>query len=59
MTTTHGTGELICAALDRGCWKLIIGVGGGATNDGGDGMAQSLGVQLLDSNISIGGKRTI
>ncbi|MBT9160456.1 MAG: glycerate kinase [Dehalococcoidia bacterium] len=48
VTTTYGTGELILAALDRGCRKLIIGVGGSATNDGGAGMAQALGVQLLD-----------
>jgi len=48
-TTTYGTGELILAALDHGCRELIIGIGGSATNDGGAGMAQALGVQLLDS----------
>ena len=48
ITTTFGTGELIRAALDRGCAKLIIGVGGSATNDGGIGMAQALGVSFLD-----------
>ncbi|AFC31069.1 glycerate kinase [Paenibacillus mucilaginosus 3016] len=47
-TTTYGTGELIKAALDRGLRKLIIGLGGSATNDGGAGMAQALGVKLLD-----------
>src|SRR5690606_515448 len=44
--TTRGTGELIRAALDRGCRRLIIGIGGSATNDGGAGMAQALGVSF-------------
>ena len=47
VTTTYGTGELIRAALAHGCRKLIIGIGGSATNDGGAGMAQALGAQLL------------
>ncbi len=47
VTTTYGTGQLINAALDRGCRKLIIGIGGSATNDGGAGMAEALGVKLL------------
>ena len=47
ITTTHGTGELIRAALAHGCRKLIIGIGGSATNDGGAGMAQALGAKLL------------
>ena len=47
VTTTYGTGELIRAALAHGCRKLIIGIGGSATNDGGAGMAQALGVKLL------------
>jgi glycerate kinase len=47
-TTTRGTGELIKAALDEGCQKMIIGIGGSATSDGGAGMAQALGVKLLD-----------
>ncbi len=50
VATTYGTGELIRAALDRGCGKLIIGIGGSATNDGGAGMAQALGVRLLNEN---------
>jgi glycerate kinase len=50
LTTTYGTGELILAALENGCRKLIIGIGGSATNDGGAGMAQALGAQLLDAN---------
>lgn len=48
LTTTYGTGELIKAALDRGCRKIIVGIGGSATVDGGAGMAQALGVRLLD-----------
>ncbi len=48
LTTTYGTGELIKAALDHGCRKIIIGIGGSATNDGGVGMAQALGVKFLD-----------
>jgi len=50
VTTTYGTGELVRAALDNGCRKLIIGIGGSATNDGGAGMAQALGAKLLDAN---------
>ena len=47
---SYGTGQLIRAALDTGCNKLIIGIGGSATNDGGAGMAQALGAKLLDVN---------
>lgn len=47
-TTTYGTGQLIKAALDKGCRKIIIGIGGSATNDGGVGMAQALGTKFLD-----------
>lgn len=58
VATTYGTGELILAALDAGCQKLIIGIGGSATNDGGAGMAQALGARLLDEmgrELSCGG----
>ena len=48
-TTTYGTGQLIVDALNRGIRRLIIGVGGSATNDGGAGMAQALGYQLRDA----------
>ena len=48
ITTTYGTGELIRACLDKGIKKIIIGIGGSATNDGGAGMAEALGVQFLD-----------
>lgn len=51
-TSTYGTGELIKAALDKGARKIIIGLGGSATNDGGAGMLQALGVKLLDENNS-------
>ena len=47
-TDTYGTGQLIKAALDAGCRRLIIGIGGSATNDGGVGMATALGVRFLD-----------
>lgn len=47
--STYGTGELIRAALDLGVRKLIVGIGGSATNDGGAGMAQALGARLLDA----------
>ncbi|GFN22660.1 glycerate kinase [Thermanaeromonas sp. C210] len=50
ITTTYGTGELIRHALDAGCRRLIVGIGGSATNDGGAGMAQALGVRLLDQD---------
>lgn len=48
-TSTYGTGQLIRAALDRGCRHMLIGIGGSATNDGGAGMATALGVRFLDS----------
>jgi glycerate kinase len=48
--TTYGTGELICAALDRGCTQIIVGVGGSATVDGGAGAMQALGARLLDAS---------
>lgn len=47
-TTTYGTGQLIRAALDQGCTGILMGIGGSATNDAGAGMAQALGVRLLD-----------
>lgn len=50
LTTSFGTGQLILEALKAGCSRLIIGIGGSATNDGGVGMAQALGVKFLDQN---------
>ncbi|MFZ4832592.1 glycerate kinase [Rouxiella sp. Mn2063] len=48
--TTYGTGELIKASLDKGVKKIILGIGGSATNDGGAGMAAALGVRFLDKH---------
>jgi glycerate kinase len=47
IATTRGTGELMRAALDAGVRKIIIGIGGSATNDGGAGMARALGARFL------------
>jgi len=49
ITSTYGTGELMKAALDAGLRKLVVGIGGSATNDGGTGMARALGVRFLDA----------
>lgn len=48
VTTTYGTGQLIKACLDRNIKRLLIGIGGSATNDGGAGVVQALGGKLLD-----------
>jgi glycerate kinase len=50
VTTTFGTGELIKNALDKRCKRIIVGVGGSATNDGGMGAASALGVRFFDKN---------
>ncbi len=47
-TTTYGVGELIKDAIQKGCRHFIVGIGGSATNDGGIGMLQALGFDLLD-----------
>ena len=47
-TTTRGVGEMMQAAMAAGAKRLLIGIGGSATNDGGAGMAQALGARLLD-----------
>lgn len=49
-TTTFGTGELIIDALNHGVSNIIIGLGGSATNDGGAGMAQAIGITFRDQN---------
>lgn len=49
-TTTYGTGELIRQALDRGARRILVAIGGSATNDGGAGMIQALGGQLLTAD---------
>ena len=50
LTTSFGTGELIKHALDRGVKKIILGIGGSATVDGGVGILQALGVKFYDSD---------
>lgn len=47
-TSTYGVGEMIADALSRGVKRIILGIGGSATNDGGAGMAQALGFRLMD-----------
>lgn len=49
-TTTYGNGELIRACLDQGVRRIIVGLGGSATNDGGAGMAEALGARFLDAS---------
>jgi len=48
-TTTYGTGQLILSAIEAGAREIIIGIGGSATNDGGAGAAQAVGVRFYDS----------
>jgi len=48
-TTTHGTGDLMRALLDQDVDRLLVGLGGSATNDGGTGMARALGIRFLDA----------
>lgn len=50
--SSYGLGELIRSALDRGCRRIYIGIGGSATNDGGVGMSQALGVSFKDAKVS-------
>ena len=50
IATTYGLGEAMRAAMDAGFRRFIIGIGGSATNDAGAGMAQALGVNLLDAD---------
>lgn len=49
ISSTFGTGELIRAALDAGAQRIILAIGGSATNDAGAGALQALGVRLLDA----------
>jgi len=61
-TTTYGTGQLIKKALDMGCKKVIVGIGGSATTDGGIGMAQALGVKFYNDRgkiLGFGGKQLL
>ena len=59
LATTYGTGQLMKAALDQGCKKMIIGIGGSATNDGGAGALMALGASLKNTageEIALGGE---
>ena len=49
-STTWGTGELIAAALAAGAQRIVLAIGGSATNDGGSGMLRALGLRLLDAD---------
>ena len=49
-TTTYGVGEVIKDAIHKGCRRFIVGIGGSATNDGGLGMLQALGFDMLDAS---------
>lgn len=50
VTTTYGIGEMITDAISKGCRNFIIGLGGSATNDGGIGMLQALGYEVIDKH---------
>ncbi|MBX8490747.1 glycerate kinase [Pseudomonas cichorii] len=50
ITTTYGTGQLIALALDAGAQRVILAIGGSATNDAGTGMLSALGARFLDGN---------
>lgn len=47
--TSRGTGELVAAAIDSGCTRVILGIGGSACTDGGAGLVGALGARLLDA----------
>ncbi len=49
VTSTYGTGEMILDAMERGCSKFLVGIGGSATNDAGIGMLQALGYRFYDA----------
>ena len=50
LTSTYGVGQLIKHAMENGCRKVIVGIGGSSTNDGGTGMAAALGVRFLNDD---------
>lgn len=59
LTSTFGTGEIIANAIREGCRKIILGIGGSATNDAGTGLLQALGFQFLDkqkNRLGLGGQ---
>ena len=58
VTTTFGVGEMVKDAIERGCRKFIVGIGGSATNDAALGMLQALGYRFLDKSgneLGVGG----
>ncbi len=55
--TSYGTGELVAAALDLGARRIILGLGGSASTDGGAGLLRALGVRLLDDDGRRGHRR--
>jgi glycerate 2-kinase len=48
--SSAGLGQVVRAALDAGCWQVVLGIGGSASTDGGAGMLRELGVRLLDAD---------
>jgi glycerate 2-kinase len=50
VASSHGTGDVLRAALDAGCGRIVLGVGGSAGTDGGAGMVEALGARLLDND---------
>lgn len=62
LTSSYGTGELIKGALEQGCRKIILGLGGSASNDGGLGLAQALGAKFYDKEgqlLGFGGQNLV
>jgi glycerate kinase len=61
ITTTYGVGELMISAWEKGCRKIIVGLGGSSTNDGGCGAASALGIRFLykDGNNFVPTGRTL
>ncbi|MDR1744292.1 MAG: glycerate kinase, partial [Planctomycetota bacterium] len=55
-TTTRGTGELILAAVEKGAKKILVGIGGSATNDGGMGLLAALGVRFYNGGRELFGR---
>ena len=50
ITSTYGTGQILNDAIEKGCRKIIVGLGGSATNDGGAGMLRALGIRFLNKD---------
>lgn len=53
LTSTYGTGQMIADALARGCRRILVGIGGSATNDAGMGMLEALGCRFMDKDGNI------